>query len=112
MVSMCKSLESCETSTCFGSCKPRMTEPQQIERICLLELEPRDLVSEFDGDFVEVVVAFEVGTEAPIVEEVGFDHEGREHGGLRAQELDEPVGEDVRVGLDGDDGIGKKGVKE
>ena len=108
----CKSLKSCETSTCFGSCKPRVTEPQRIERICLLKLEARDLVSESDGGFIEVVITLDVGTEAPVVEEMGFDHEGRERGGLRAQELDEPIGEDVGIGLDGDNGIGEEGVEE
>ena len=89
-----------------------MTEPQRIERICLLELEARDLVSELDGGLVEVVVAFEVCAEAPIVKEVGFDHEGRERGGLRTQELDKPIGEDVRIGLDGDNGVGEERVDE
>ena len=95
MMPMSESLESRETSTCFGSCKSRVTEPERIERICLLKLEARDLVSEFDGGLVEVVVTFDVSAEAPVVEEMGFDHEGRERGGLRAQELDEPVGEDI-----------------
>ena len=112
LVSMCESLESRETSTCFSLCKPRVTEPQQIERICLLKLEAGDLISELDSGFIKVVVAFDVSTETPIVEEGGFDHEGREHGGLRTQELDEPVGEDIRVGLNRDDGVGKEGVKE
>ena len=112
LMPMCKSLKSCETSTCFGSCKPRVTEPQRIERICLLKLETRDLVSELDGSLVEVVVAFDVSAEAPVVEEVGFDHEGRERGGLRAQELDEPVRKDVGVGLDGDNGVGEERVEE
>ena len=112
LMPMCKSLESCETSTCLGSCKPRVTEPQRIERICLLKLEARDLVSEFDSSLVEVVIAFNVCAKAPVVEEVGFDHEGRKCGGLRTQELDEPVGEDVRVGLDGDNRIGEEGVDE
>ena len=112
MMPMCKSLESCETSTRFGSCKPRVTEPQRVERICLLKLEARDLVSEFNGGLVEVVVALDVSAEAPVVEEMGFDHEGRECGGLRAQELDEPVGEDVRIGLDGDDGVSEERVEE
>ena len=104
MMPMSESLESRETSTCFGSCKSRVTEPERIEHICLLKLEARDLVAEFDSGFVEVVVSLDVGTEAPVVEEVGFDHEGRECGGFRAQELDEPVGENVWVGLDGDNG--------
>ena len=82
LMPMCQSLESCETSTSFGSCKPRVTEPQRIERICLLKLEARDLVSEFDGGLIEVVIAFDVCTEAPIIEEVGLDHEGCERGGL------------------------------
>ena len=111
LMPMSESLESRETSTCFGSCKPRVTEPERIERICLLKLEARDLVTEFDSDLVEVVVSFDVGTEAPVIEEVGFDREGRECGGLRAQELDEPVGKDVGIGLDGDNGVGEEGVK-
>ena len=82
LMPMCKSLESCETSTCLGLCKPRVTEPQRIERICLLELEACDLISEFDSGLVEVVIALDVCAKAPIVEEVGFDHEGRECGGL------------------------------
>ena len=112
LMPMCESLESCETSTCFGSCKPRVTEPQRIECICLLKLEARDLVSEFDGGLVEVVIAFDVGAKAPVIKEVGFNHEGRERGGLRTQELDEPVGENVWVSLDGDNGVGEKGVEE
>ena len=112
LVSMCESLESCETSTCFGSCKPRVTEPQQIECICLLKLESSDLVPKFDGGLVEDVISLDVGAETPIVKEVGFDHEGRECGGPRAQELDKPVGEDVQISLDGDDRVGEKGVKE
>ena len=112
LMPMRESLKSCETSTCFGSCKPRVTEPQRIERICLLKLEARDLVSEFDGSLIELVVALDVGTEAPIVEEEGFDHEGREGGGLRAQELDKPVGEDVWVGLDRDDGDSEEWMNE
>ena len=112
LMPMCQSLESCETSTCFGSCEPRVTEPQRIERICLLELEARDLVSKFDGGLVEVVVALDISAKAPVVEEGGFDHEGREGGGLRPQELDEPIGEDIRVGLDGDNGDCEKGVEE
>ena len=112
LMPMCKSLESCETSTCFGSCKSRVTEPQRVKRVCLLKLEARDLISEFDGGLFEIVVAFDVHAKAPIVEEVGFDHEGRECGGLRTQELDEPIGEDVRIGLDGDDGIGEERVDE
>ena len=112
LVSMCESLKSRETSTCFGSCKPRVTEPQRIERICLLKLESSDLISELNGGLIEVMIAFDVSAETPIVEEVGFNHKGREHGRLRAQELDEPVGEDVWIGLDGDDGIGEKGVEE
>ena len=82
LMPMRQSLESCETSTCFGSCEPRVTEPQRIERICLLKLEARDLVSEFDGGFVEVVIALDVSAEAPVVEEMGFDHKGRECGRL------------------------------
>ena len=112
LMPMCKSLKSCETSTCFGSCKPRVTEPQRVECICLLKLEARDLVSELDSGLVEVVITLDVSAEAPVIEEVGFDHEGHEYGGLRAQELDEPVGEDVRIGLDGDDGIGEERVEE
>ena len=108
----CQSLESCETSTSFGSCKPRVTEPERIERICLLKLEACDLVSNLDGDLVEVVVALDIGAEAPIVKEGGFDHKGRECGGLRAQELDEPVGEDVWIGLDGDNGVGEERAEE
>ena len=110
LMPMCKSLESCETLTCFGSCKPCVTELQRIEHICLLKLEARDLVSELNGGLVEVMIALDVCAEAPIVEEVGFDHEGRECGGLRTQELDKPVGEDVGVGLDGDDGVGEERV--
>ena len=112
MVPMSEGLEPRETSTCFGACKSRMTEPERVERICLLKLEARDLIAEFDGGLVEVVVPFDVGTEAPVVEEVSFDHEGRECGGLGAQKLDEPVGEDVRIGLDGDDGVGEERVEE
>ena len=112
LMPVCESLESCETSTCFGSCEPRMTEPQRIERICLLKLEARDLISELDGSLVEVVVALDVSAEAPVVEEVGFDHEGLKCWGLRAQELDEPVGENVRIGLDGDNGVGEERVEE
>ena len=82
LMPMCESLESRETSTCFGSCKSRVTEPQRIECICLLKLEARDLVSKFDGGLVEVVVAFDVCAKAPVIEEVGFDHEGRECWGL------------------------------
>ena len=82
LMPMCESLESHEMSTCFSSCKPRVTEPQRIEHICLLKLEARDFVSEFGGGLVEVVVALDVCTEAPIVEEVGLDHEGCECGGL------------------------------
>ena len=112
LMPMCQSLESCETSTCFGSCKPRVAEPQRIERICLLKLEACDLVSEFDSGLAEVVVAFDVCAEAPVIEEVGFNDEGCERGGLRTQELDKPVGEDVWIGLDGDNGIGKERVDE
>ena len=112
LMPMCKGLKSCETSTCFGSCKARVTEPQRVERVCLLKLEARDLVSESDGDFVEVMVAFDVGSEPPIVEEVGFNHEGRERGGFRTQELYKPVGEDVGVGLDGDNGVDKERMDE
>ena len=112
LMPMRQSLESCETSTCFGSCKLRVTEPQRIECICLLKLEARDLVSEFNGGLVEVVVALDVSAEAPVIEEVGFDHEGRERRGLRAQELDEPTGEDVRICLDGDDGVSEERVEE
>ena len=100
LMPMCESLESCETSTCFGSCKPRVTELQRIERICLLKLEARDLISQFDGDLVEVVIPFDVGAEAPVIKEGGFDHQGGEGGGFRPQELDEPIGEDVGVRLD------------
>ena len=82
LMPMCKSLESCETSTCLGSCKPRVTEPQRVERICLLKLEARDLISELYGGLIEVMIAFDVCTEAPVVEEVGFKHEGRERGGF------------------------------
>ena len=82
LMPMCQSLESCETSTCFSSCKSRMTEPQRIERICLLKLEARDLVSKFDSGLVEVVIALDVCAETPVVEEVGFNHEGCECGGL------------------------------
>ena len=112
LVSMRESLESCETSTCLSSCKPRVTEPQRIERICLLELEASNLVSKLDGSFVKIVVALDVSTETPIIEEGGFDHEGHKCGGLRTQELNEPVGEDIRVGLNRDDGVGEEGVKE
>ena len=109
---MCEHLESCETLTCFGLCKPHVTEPQRIERICLLKLELGNLVSQLNGDLVEVMVALDVCTKAPIIEEGGFDNKGRERGGLRAQELDKPVGEDIGIGLDRDDGIGKEGMKE
>ena len=68
LMPMCESLKSCETSTSFGPCKPRVTEPQRIECICLLKLEARDLVCEFDGNLVEVVIAFDVCAEAPVVE--------------------------------------------
>ena len=112
LVSMRKSLKSCETSTCFGSCKPRVTEPQRIERICLLKLEAHDPVSKFDGSLVEVVVALDVCTKAPVVEEGGFNDQCRECGGLGTQKLDEPIWEDVGVGLDGDDGNGEKGMEE
>ena len=112
LVSMRKSLQSCEMLTCFGSCKPHVTEPHQIEHICLLELEAGDLVSQLDCCLVEVVVVFDVGAKAPIVEEGGFDDEGGKCGGLRAQELNEPVGEHVGISLDGDDGVGKEWVEE
>ena len=82
LVSMHKSLESCKMSTCFGSCKLRVTEPQRIERICLLELESSDLIPKFDCGLIKVVIALDVGAETPIVEEVGFDHEGCECRGL------------------------------
>ena len=112
LVPMRQSLESCETSTCFGSCKSRMTEPQRIERICLLKLEARDLVSKLDGSLVEVVVALDIGVKAPVVEEGGLDDQRRKGGGLGTQELDEPAWEDVGVGFDGDDGVGEKGMEE
>ena len=112
LMPMGESLESCETSTSFGSCEPRVTEPQRIECICLLKLESSDLVPKFDSGLVEDVISLDVSAETPIVEEVGFDHEGRECGGPRAQELDKPVGEDVRISLDGDDRVGEKGVEE
>ena len=82
LMPMSESLESRETSTCFGSCKSRVTEPQRVERICLLKLEACDFVPKFDGGLVEVVVAFDICAKAPVVEEVGFDHEGRECWGL------------------------------
>ena len=107
LVSMCESLESCETSTHFGLCKPRVTEPQRIERIGLLKLEAGNLVSQLNSSFVEVVVMFNVCTKAPVIEEGGFNHKGGECGGLRLQELDEPIGEDVGVCLNQDNGVGE-----
>ena len=107
LVSMRESLESRQTSTCFGSCKPRVTEPQRIERIGLLKLEVGDLVSQLDSSFIEVMVALDVCAETPVIKEGGLDHEGRECRGLRPQELDKPIGEDIWIGLDGDDGIGE-----
>ena len=83
LMPMCESLESCETSTSLGSCEPRVTEPQRVKRICLLKLESGDLVPQVDGDLVEVVVAFDIGAKSPVVEEGGFDHQGRKGGGLR-----------------------------
>ena len=71
---------------------------------CLLKLESGDLVSQVDGDLIEVVVTLNIGAKPPVVEEGDFDHQGREGGGLRPQELDKPVGEDVWVGLDRDNG--------
>ena len=82
LMPMCKSLESRETSTSFSSCKPRVTEPQRVERICLLKLEVGDLVSQLDGDLVEIVIPLDVSAEPPVIEEGGFDHQGRESGGL------------------------------
>ena len=82
LMPMCKSLESCETSTRFGSCKSRVTEPQRVERICLLKLESSDLIPQVDGDLVKVVVALDVGAEPPVVEEGGFDHQGCEGRGF------------------------------
>ena len=84
-----------------------MTEPQRIERIGLLKLEVGDLVSQLDSGFIEVVVMFDVCTKAPVIDEGGFDHKGGERGGLRPQELDEPAGEDVGIGLNRDDGVGE-----
>ena len=112
LVPVCQGLESCEASTSFGSCKLRVTELQQIECICLLKLETRDLVSEFDGGLVEVVITFDVRAKAPVVEKGDFDDQCREGGGLGTQELDKPIWEDVGVGLDGNDGVGKEGVNE
>ena len=95
-----------------SSCKPRVTEPQRVEHICLLKLETGDLVSQLDSGFIKVVVPFDVGTEAPIIEEGGLDHKGCKCGGLRAQELDKPVGEDVGIGFNGDNGVGEDRVEE
>ena len=75
-------LQAGEMSTCFGSCKPRVTEVQRVKRVRLLELEVGDFISQSGGIFIKFVVTFNVGAETPVIEEGGFDEEGGESRGL------------------------------
>ena len=112
LVTVGEGLQPSETLTCFGSCKPRVTEPHQIECICLLKLETSNLITQFNGIFVEVMIVLEICAESPVVEEGGLDNEGGECWRLRPHELDEPVGKNVWVGLNRDDGVSEKGMEE
>ena len=88
-----------QSKTGIGSRKAVMGEPDLLENVVLLGLKGGDLIGEARGLDLALVVAFEFGNEAPVVQAFGFLEKGGEGLGIGREDVDEPRREGIRHGL-------------